>query len=369
MPPAITTSLKRSRSSTPSLGSHPSTPTADKDTSNTDLATGEVQIKQELEHWENIQFSFRMDDERRDQKDPNYLGDDPSHPHSYIHQLPGARILPGRSHDAPIVPNPSPWDMPPFFPQSTYGQQPPYDVLSLGAIGPMPELDVPHPHPNPHPNPHAPFGLYGPSAWDLNFYPELQQPQPQTHLPALSPAEIAQYHALMARGAAAFPPPTSPASPSASTSSAPAAPVSQVDPSTRGRSMSSAGRSSSQSRAISAPTSPLDDESVAVVAEDKRRRNTAASARFRVKKKQRTAELERTLAELEGRAGELEKEAVELRKENGWLKEMVILKGRKAIEAAKASTSGTRPDNDGAESEGKESEDGGGDGGKGKSKE
>lgn len=47
-------------------------------------------------------------------------------------------------------------------------------------------------------------------------------------------------------------------------------------------------------------------------------------------------ELERSVVELEGRADELEKEAVELRRENGWLKEMVILKGRKAMENAQA---------------------------------
>ena len=38
--------------------------------------------------------------------------------------------------------------------------------------------------------------------------------------------------------------------------------------------------------------------------------------------------LERTVTELEGRADVLEKEAVELRRENGWLKEMLVLKGR-----------------------------------------
>ncbi|KAH7334666.1 hypothetical protein B0J17DRAFT_555689, partial [Rhizoctonia solani] len=75
--------------------------------------------------------------------------------------------------------------------------------------------------------------------------------------------------------------------------------------------------------------SNITDEEGQAITEDKRRRNTAASARFRVKKKQRTMELERAVIELEGRAGELEKEAVELRRENGWLKEMVILKGRK----------------------------------------
>ncbi|KAF8272939.1 hypothetical protein EI94DRAFT_1557509, partial [Lactarius quietus] len=58
-------------------------------------------------------------------------------------------------------------------------------------------------------------------------------------------------------------------------------------------------------------------------AEEKRRRNTAASARFRVKKKLRTIDLERTVSDLTGRVGELEQEASDLRRENGWLKEIV----------------------------------------------
>ncbi|KDQ13716.1 hypothetical protein BOTBODRAFT_78354, partial [Botryobasidium botryosum FD-172 SS1] len=58
--------------------------------------------------------------------------------------------------------------------------------------------------------------------------------------------------------------------------------------------------------------------------DEKRRRNTVASARFRIKKKQRILNLERTVSDLEGRAEDLEKEAAELRKENVWLKEMVI---------------------------------------------
>ncbi|KAJ6604272.1 hypothetical protein DFH09DRAFT_1122169 [Mycena vulgaris] len=61
--------------------------------------------------------------------------------------------------------------------------------------------------------------------------------------------------------------------------------------------------------------------------EDKRRRNTAASARFRIKKKQRTLDLERSVSDLKGRAEELEREASDLRRENGWLKEIVMLKG------------------------------------------
>ncbi|KAJ7071491.1 hypothetical protein C8F01DRAFT_1363193 [Mycena amicta] len=61
--------------------------------------------------------------------------------------------------------------------------------------------------------------------------------------------------------------------------------------------------------------------------EDKRRRNTAASARFRIKKKMRGLELERSVSDLTGRAEELEREAADLRRENGWLKEIVMLKG------------------------------------------
>ncbi|EIW64968.1 uncharacterized protein TRAVEDRAFT_111083 [Trametes versicolor FP-101664 SS1] len=66
-----------------------------------------------------------------------------------------------------------------------------------------------------------------------------------------------------------------------------------------------------------------------VSAEDKRRRNTAASARFRIKKKQWTLNLERTISDLSGRVEELEREAAELRRENGWLKEIVMLKSKR----------------------------------------
>ncbi|KAI9507475.1 hypothetical protein F5148DRAFT_110959 [Russula earlei] len=59
-------------------------------------------------------------------------------------------------------------------------------------------------------------------------------------------------------------------------------------------------------------------------AEDKRRRNTAASARFRLKKKEREAALEKKSKELEIRVSELERECEGLRRENGWLKGLVV---------------------------------------------
>ncbi|KAF9482210.1 hypothetical protein BDN70DRAFT_930186 [Pholiota conissans] len=59
-------------------------------------------------------------------------------------------------------------------------------------------------------------------------------------------------------------------------------------------------------------------------AEDKRRRNTAASARFRLKKKEREAALEGKAKELESKVAELERECEGLRRENGWLKGLVV---------------------------------------------
>jgi hypothetical protein len=61
-----------------------------------------------------------------------------------------------------------------------------------------------------------------------------------------------------------------------------------------------------------------------LAAEDKRRRNTAASARFRLKKKEREAALEGKAKELEMKVNELERECEALRRENGWLKGLVI---------------------------------------------
>jgi exonuclease VII large subunit len=57
--------------------------------------------------------------------------------------------------------------------------------------------------------------------------------------------------------------------------------------------------------------------------EDKRRRNTAASARFRVKKKQREQALEKTAREMSERANVLETKVHQLEVENQWLKGLI----------------------------------------------
>jgi hypothetical protein len=60
--------------------------------------------------------------------------------------------------------------------------------------------------------------------------------------------------------------------------------------------------------------------------EDKRRRNTAASARFRVKKKQREQALERTAKEMTDKCLRLEARIGQLEMENKWLKNLITEK-------------------------------------------
>lgn len=98
-------------------------------------------------------------------------------------------------------------------------------------------------------------------------------------------------------------------------------------------------------------------DETAAIAEDKRRRNTSASARFRIKKKQKTLNLERAVTDLTGRTEELEREASELRRENSWLKEIVLLKSRRrgafggsqSRDSQQASTSSAQGDGHDAE--------------------
>ncbi|KAL8650731.1 MAG: hypothetical protein Q9210_003651 [Variospora velana] len=69
------------------------------------------------------------------------------------------------------------------------------------------------------------------------------------------------------------------------------------------------------------------EESSRVAAEeDKRRRNTAASARFRVKKKQREQALEKTAKELNDRTAQLELKIGQLQTQNEWLKNLITEK-------------------------------------------
>ncbi|KAK0455509.1 uncharacterized protein EV420DRAFT_1644740 [Desarmillaria tabescens] len=79
----------------------------------------------------------------------------------------------------------------------------------------------------------------------------------------------------------------------------------------------------SEKTSVSTVDSPVESAPLSA-SEDKRRRNTAASARFRLKKKEREAALEGKAKELEARVNELERECEGLRRENGWLKGLVV---------------------------------------------
>lgn len=63
-----------------------------------------------------------------------------------------------------------------------------------------------------------------------------------------------------------------------------------------------------------------------IAEEDKRRRNTAASARFRVKKKMREAALERTVKDTNDKNDILEARVSQLELENHWLRGLIMEK-------------------------------------------
>lgn len=87
--------------------------------------------------------------------------------------------------------------------------------------------------------------------------------------------------------------------------------------------------------AMPGSTADLEESSRVAAEEDKRRRNTAASARFRVKKKQREQALEKDNKEMKDRVQQLESKVQQLEMENKWLKGLITDKSEaKGIEAA-----------------------------------
>jgi hypothetical protein len=74
------------------------------------------------------------------------------------------------------------------------------------------------------------------------------------------------------------------------------------------------------------PAMSAEEASRLAADEDKRRRNTAASARFRVKKKQREQTLEKTVKEAEDKKSKLEARISQLEMENSWLKSLITEK-------------------------------------------
>ena len=89
----------------------------------------------------------------------------------------------------------------------------------------------------------------------------------------------------------------------------------------------------------------LEDQSRVAAEEDKRRRNTAASARFRVKKKQREQALEKQAKEMADKVSQLEGKVQQLEMENKWLKGLITDKGDgKSLEAMPKETEDRKAD-------------------------
>lgn len=93
------------------------------------------------------------------------------------------------------------------------------------------------------------------------------------------------------------------------------------------RSPAPATKRRNNKRAVSSTsdTAELDEEALII---EKRRRNTIASARFRVKKKEREAELERRATEMTKKAEALEKKVEDLEKQVSWLRSLLLEKAK-----------------------------------------
>ncbi|KAI9284508.1 hypothetical protein BC943DRAFT_64092 [Umbelopsis sp. AD052] len=102
--------------------------------------------------------------------------------------------------------------------------------------------------------------------------------------------------------------------------------------------------SATSSPANSTPNTPIsehpskDDQLGGVGDDDKRRRNTAASARFRIKKKQREQALERTAKEMTEKSDRLESRVKELEMEIKWLRSLLLEKDSRQTETTESDT-------------------------------
>lgn len=103
-----------------------------------------------------------------------------------------------------------------------------------------------------------------------------------------------------------------------------ASPASATSPATQG--FDSASKKRKLDSVAPVTHQSLDENARVAAEEDKRRRNTAASARFRVKKKQREQALEQTAKEMQDKAARLEQKVQQLETENAWLKGLITEK-------------------------------------------
>jgi hypothetical protein len=105
-----------------------------------------------------------------------------------------------------------------------------------------------------------------------------------------------------------------------------------------GRAAGPASGAKRKAEVVQTPEVSPEEGSRLAAEEDKRRRNTAASARFRVKKKQREQALERSVKDINDRNTKLEAKVSQLEMENKWLKDLITeknaIQSREEIDAA-----------------------------------
>lgn len=146
-----------------------------------------------------------------------------------------------------------------------------------------------------------------------------EYPQELNGLNASMPVQTASYTAVPSVAVAANPVPAQNVPMAAAPSVGPTPDVNAVSPAT------SATPAKRKSSAKATATSA--EEAARIMAEeDKRRRNTAASARFRVKKKMREQALERSLKETNDKNDALEARVSQLELENHWLRGLIMEK-------------------------------------------
>ncbi|KAI0745288.1 hypothetical protein C8Q76DRAFT_602781, partial [Earliella scabrosa] len=205
-----------------------------------------------------------------------------------------------------------------------------HENVVMGTV--LPPTGVVHPASSVNPSAQIPpFDINSLLAgFGLDTFMAPSTPMPQTNNAAASTiAQLLSLHAASTIRAA--PPPVSQPIPSSSQPTPAQSPPQQSQaptpavPTAKRARTSRGSISSSTAESPQQMASPEDSSATPLTAaEDKRRRNTAASARFRLKKKEREAALERKAKELEVRVSELEKECEALRRENGWLKGLVV---------------------------------------------
>lgn len=116
----------------------------------------------------------------------------------------------------------------------------------------------------------------------------------------------------------------------------------------------SAAKRPSAAQHTTSPAISVEDAARFAAEEDKRRRNTAASARFRIKKKQREQEVERTAKEMTERVGILESRVKHLEMENEWLRSLIVDKSGNVPARKAGKKEGTDADADGISAESEE---------------